>query len=141
MAVRSEQIAIIQQSLPQVRERLVPASSIFYDNLFAVAPELRELFRSDMQSQGMRFMSTIATIADLLGDPEALGTELDELAAGHCRIGVRPEHFAPMGVALMVTLGETLGPDLFAPNVKDAWNAAYNHFADEMIARGPAHSR
>ena len=97
MAVRPEQIAIVQQSLPQVRERLVPASSIFYDNLFAVAPELRALFRGDMQSQGMRFMSTLATIADLLGDPEALGTELDELAAGHFRIGVRPEYFAPDG--------------------------------------------
>lgn len=141
MGVRPEQIAIVQQSLPQVRERLVPASSIFYDNLFAVAPELRALFRGDMQSQGMRFMSTLATIADLLGDPEALDTELDKLAAGHFRIGVRPEYFAPMGIALMVTLGETLGPDLFTPRLQEAWHAAFDYFAAEMIARGPAQSR
>ena len=39
-----------------IRERLVPASMDFYDNLFALAPELRALFRSDIASQGMRFM-------------------------------------------------------------------------------------
>ena len=31
----------MRESLPLVRERLLPASTSFYDNLFAVAPELR----------------------------------------------------------------------------------------------------
>ena len=107
----------------------------FYDNLFALAPELRALFRSDIASQGMRFMSTLATIADLLDAPAELATEIDESAKAHAGIGVRAANFAPMGAALMVTLAETLGEE-FTPELQAAWHAAcYDHFAALMIAR------
>jgi hemoglobin-like flavoprotein len=135
MAVDEADIRLVRDSLPGIRERLVPASMSFYENLFSVEPELRALFRVDMASQGMRFMSTLATIADVLGDRDALDAELGELAAAHARIGVRAAHFAPMGVALMVTLAETLG-DEFTPQLQEAWHAAYDYFAAEMITRG-----
>ena len=48
---------------------------------------------------------------------------------------MRAAHFAPMGVALMATLAETLGP-AFTPELQAAWHAAYDHFSREMIARG-----
>jgi len=107
----------------------------FYENMFAIEPELRALFRTDLASQGMRFMSTLATIADLLGDPVALGPEVDDLANAHARIGVRAAHFTPMGMALMVTLAETLREE-FTPRLQEAWHAAYDYFAAEMIRRG-----
>ena len=50
MTIDDTQIRLVQESLPRVRERLVPASMDFYDNLFALAPELRALFRSDIAS-------------------------------------------------------------------------------------------
>ena len=118
-----------------VRERLAPASEMFYENLFTVEPELRALFRPDLQSQGMRFMSTLATIADLLEAPAELGSEIAHLATAHAGVGVRAAHFAPMGIALMVTLAETLGED-YTPDLQAAWHAAYDHFAALMIARG-----
>ena len=108
---------------------------MFYENLFAVEPELRALFRPDLQSQGMRFMSTLATIADLLDAPAELGSEIAHLATAHAGVGVRAAHFAPMGIALMVTLAETLGED-YTPDLQAAWHAAYDHFAALMIARG-----
>jgi nitric oxide dioxygenase len=135
MTVSDDDIRLVRESLPRIRERLVPASTIFYENLFAVAPDLRALFRPDLATQGMRFMSTLATIADVLGDPEELGAELDDLARAHARVGVRAEHFKPMGAALLVTLGETLGSE-FTSRLQEAWRHAYDHFAAEMIARG-----
>jgi len=135
MAVSAADVRKIQDSLPKIREQIAPASSSFYENLFAIAPELRALFRGDLNDQGMRFMATLATIADLLDDPETLGPELESLARAHAGIGVRAAHFAPMGSALMVTLGETLGP-AFTPDLHAAWRAAYDNFAGEMIARG-----
>ena len=134
MTIDDTQIRLVRESLPRVRERLVPASMDFYENLFALAPELRALFRSDIASQGMRFMSTLATIADLLDAPAELGTEIDELAKAHAGVGVQAAHFAPMGAALMVTLAETLGEE-FTPELQAAWHAAYDHFAALMIAR------
>lgn len=135
MAIDEGQIRLVRDSLPLVRERLEPASLQFYENLFSVAPELRPLFRSDLASQGMRFMSTLATIADLLDAPAELESEVDGLAQEHAGVGVRAAHFAPMGVALTVTLAETLGP-AFTPELQAAWHAAYEHFAQRMIARG-----
>ncbi len=135
MSVSDADIKLVVDSLPHIRERLVPASTAFYDNLFTLAPELRTMFRSDLAGQGMRFMSTLATIADLLAEPEALGPELDDLAAAHAGLGVKAAHFVPMRSALMVTLGEVLGPD-FTPELQSAWHAAFDHFAQQMIARG-----
>jgi nitric oxide dioxygenase len=133
--IRTEQVRLVRASLPMVRERLEPASMAFYENLFAIAPDLRSLFRSDLHGQGMRFMSTLATIADLLDDPDALDADIGWLARAHAQVGVRAAHFRPMGMALMVTLGETLGRE-FTPALQEAWHAAYDHFAAQMIARG-----
>jgi nitric oxide dioxygenase len=135
MAVSDEDIRLVQRSLPRIRECYAPASTDFYDNLFALAPDLRPLFRPDVATQEMRFMSTLATIADLLDDPGALGDELDDHARAHAGLGVRAEDFVPMGAALLVTLGETLGP-AFDTRLQQAWRAAYDHFAAEMIRRG-----
>jgi hemoglobin-like flavoprotein len=135
MAIDERQIRLVRESLPLVRERLTPAGSDFYENLFAVAPELRPLFRTDLASQGMRFMSTLATISDLLGTPEELESEAGDLALAHAGVGVRAAHFKPMGIALMVTLAETLG-EAFTPELQAAWHAAYDDFAGRMIARG-----
>jgi nitric oxide dioxygenase len=135
MPISEAEIRLVRESLPLVRARLVPASSMFYENLFALEPELRALFRPDLQSQGMRFMSTLATIADLLDAPAELGSEIAHLAAAHADVGVRAAHFAPMGVAVLVTLAETLGEE-YTPELQAAWHAAYDHFAALMIARG-----
>jgi hemoglobin-like flavoprotein len=135
MAIDDADIRLVRESLSKIRARLVPASMAFHENMFTIEPELRVLFRTDLASQGMRFMSTLATIADLLGNPEALGPELEGLAKAHAKIGVRAAHFTPMGMALMVTLAETLREE-FTPRLQEAWHAAYDHFAAEMIRCG-----
>ena len=135
MPISEAEIRLVRESLPTVRERLVPASEVFYENLFAVEPQLRALFRPDPQSQGMRFMSTLATIDDLLDAPAELSSEIEDLATAHTGVGVRAAHFAPMGVALMVTLAETLGED-YTPELEAAWHAPCDHFATLMVGRG-----
>jgi nitric oxide dioxygenase len=96
MAVDVAQIRLVRESLPSIREHRVPVSMNFYNNLFALAPELRALFRSDIAGQGMRFMTTLATIADLLDAPDELSDEIDDLAKAHAGLGVKAADFAPM---------------------------------------------
>jgi hemoglobin-like flavoprotein len=129
-------IAVIRASLPMIRQHLDPASEAFYVNLFAIAPELRALFPLDMADQGMRFMSTLVTMANLLDDPDGFAAGIDWLVAVHARAGVRAAHFKPMGHALLVTLGEAMGP-AFTRELQRSWRAAYDHIAAEMIRRGP----
>ena len=137
MAPTATQITLLKNSVPVIRERFEPASLDFYANLFSIAPETRPLFREDLAGQGMKYMSTLLTVIDLLDDTEAFEAELDDLAVSHTTVGVRPEHYAPMGSALLVTLGESLGKE-FTEELRDAWRAAYEHVAAEMQARAKA---
>lgn len=135
MAIGDVERRLVRDSLGIIRLHLLPASSQFYDNLFVLAPNLRGYFRSDIAGQGMRFMTTLTTIAELLDAPDELADELDALAHAHRGIGIRAEHFAAVGAALMVTLGETLGP-AFTCELQAAWRSAYDDFAARMIERG-----
>ncbi|HWG04697.1 MAG TPA: globin domain-containing protein, partial [Beijerinckiaceae bacterium] len=54
------------------------------------------------------------------------------LARRHVAYGVRPEHYAPVGAALVWTLEQGLGSD-FAADVAEAWKAAYGVLSAAMI--------
>jgi hemoglobin-like flavoprotein len=135
LAVTDADTAIIRASLPEIRRHLDRAAEAFYVNLFTLAPELRALFPPDMADQGMKFMATLVTMAKLLDDPEAFAAGVERLTAVHVHAGVRAAHFAPMGHALLVTLGEAMGAG-FTCELQHAWRAAYDRIAEEMIRRG-----
>ena len=61
------------------------------------------------------------------------------LGARHVGYGVRAEHYAVVGTALLWTLEQGLGA-AFTPAVRDAWAAAYRALAGVMVdaAYGPA---
>jgi len=132
MNLTTAQISLIRDSF----HLLEPDSDVaekFYDRLFQIAPELRSLFRSDMTGQGMRFIRTLRVIVQHLDEPEALHSYVQLLAQGHAAYGVKPEHFHPMGQALISTMQEALGEN-FPEGAAAAWEAAYDHLASEMIA-------
>ncbi|WP_424931671.1 globin domain-containing protein [Amaricoccus macauensis] len=133
MPLTQDDIRIVQESLPAIRNHLKPASLNFYENLFKIAPELRPMFREDLAGQGMKFFSTLNAIFDMLSDPDASQAEATELAEAHSSLGVKAAHFAPMRKALDITLAETLGPD-FTPEIRRAWLNAYDEISAKMIA-------
>ena len=132
MTLTTAQIELIRDSFHRLQPDVETASALFYARLFEIAPVLREMFRSDMAGQGMRFMSTLGVILDHFDDPQALRPYLERLAQGHAAYGVKPEHFRPMGQALIRTMRETLG-EKFPEGADAAWEAAYDHLAHEMV--------
>ena len=134
MRLTEQEIALLRESFDLLQNEEQEASQRFYDRLFEIAPEVRPMFPPDMTEQGMKFMSTLGVILDHLGHPAALEPYLDNLAKGHAAYGVRPEHFRPMGQALVDTMRETLR-DEFPEGAGAAWHAAYDQFALEMIER------
>ncbi len=133
MTRTTAQIALIRDSFHRLQPDVHAASELFYDRLFEIAPELRGMFRSDMAGQGMRFMSTLGVIVQHLDDPPALRPYLEWLAQGHAAFGVKPEHFHPMGQALIQTMRETMG-ERFPEGADAAWEAAYDLLARKMVA-------
>lgn len=139
MSISAEDMRVLHESLPVVRERTHPIAERFYENLFAMAPEMRSMFRDDLGGQGMRFITTLSAIVSILDEDREAGKAAEALARAHAGLGVRPEHYPPLGNALMVTLGETLGPD-FTPERQRSWRAAYDEVAARMMAAATHHS-
>ena len=60
--------------------------------------------------------------------------------SGHVGYGVREEHYATVGAALLWTLEQGLGEG-FTPETRDAWAAAYGLLSSAMIEAAAAEVR
>jgi nitric oxide dioxygenase len=118
------QIELVQSSFG----RLVPiadaAANLFYDRLFEIAPHLRSMFPEDLTEQKKKLMAMLGTAVGGLGRLDTLVPVLRALGRRHAGYGVKAQHYASVGSALLWTLEKTLGA-AFTPDVKDAWATAY----------------
>lgn len=125
------QIDLVRDSFAQVAPIAPQAAAIFYDQLFQRDPALRALFRSDMGTQGERLMAMIGAAVRMLHQPQQLQAVLTALGSRHAGYGVRDEHYATVGAALLDTLALGLG-DAFTAEVREAWATLYGHVSRTM---------
>jgi hemoglobin-like flavoprotein len=133
-----KQVAQVQQSFAMVAPVADEAAALFYGRLFEIAPQLRPLFRGDMAEQGRKLMATLAVVVNGLTRLEAILPAASALARRHVDYGVRPDHYRPVGLALIWTLERSLGSQ-WTPDLAAAWTAAYTTLSDYMI--GEAYGR
>ena len=119
-----QQIELVQQSFTLVKPIAAQAAELFYGRLFTLDPALRPLFKGDITRQGQMLMSMIGAAVAGLRDLEALAPVVRQLGARHVGYGVRTEHYATVGEALIWTLDQGLG-EKFTPEVREAWAATY----------------
>ncbi len=126
-----QQINLVQETFADVKPIAATAAELFYNRLFTLDPALRPLFKGEMGQQGQMLMSMIGSAVGGLRNLEKLAPVVRQLGARHVRYGVRTEHYATVGSALLWTLEQGLGPK-FTPDVRDAWTAAYTLLSDLM---------
>jgi hemoglobin-like flavoprotein len=85
-----------------------------------------------MDKQGMKLMTALAFVVHGLDRAETILPAVRELATRHVGYGVKDEHYATVGEALIETLATGLGAD-FTPAVREAWEAAFRSLASVMI--------
>jgi nitric oxide dioxygenase len=117
------QIALIQQSYAKLSPLGEKLGELFYKELFAIDPSLRDLFDGDMRRQYMKLLMMFALIVRSLHTPDALYQVVRNLGIKHAGYGVTPEHYTPFGNAFLRTLKKCLGPD-YSPEIRDAWTDA-----------------
>jgi hemoglobin-like flavoprotein len=127
------QVALVQESFAKIIPIRAQAAALFYNRLFAIDPSTRPLFRGDMKSQGAKLMAVIGAVVKSLDRIDTILDDLRTLARRHHRYGVREEHYASVGAALLWTLEQGLGFD-FTPDVREAWATAYDLLSGAMIA-------
>lgn len=122
MSLSDHQVSLIQNSFSKVRPIAGDAAKIFYAKLFEYDPELKPLFKNNMDEQGKKLMQTLGVAVSGLRDLNKLVPVLQELAVKHLDYGVKVEDYTPVGNALIYTLQTGLGRD-FSPETKTAWVA------------------
>ncbi len=113
------------------------AALVFYQRLFELDPRLRALFKNDIEQQAAKLMEMLATTLSLLEKRDELTEVLENLGARHVEYGVRTEHYATVGEALLSMLSSVLGSQ-FCPQTRQAWAELYQFIAATML-RGAAH--
>lgn len=135
MHLNPDQITAIRESLKWLMPEVERASREFYKDLFRRDPSLREMFRDDLEGQGMRFMTAISVIVDNLDNPERLDREVDLLARGHAAFQIRNMDYHTMEEALIDTFRYALGAR-FTRDMQLAWRSAFQQISEAMMAAG-----
>lgn len=129
-----ERIVLVRQTF----EALAPISSLagalFYERMFALYPGLRDMFHGDPDTQQRMFMQALGAAVRGLSDLPALRARLEDLGHRHERYGVCDAHYDTMLEALLWTLQQTLGEELFDAEASLAWTIAFRQMADIMKA-------
>jgi nitric oxide dioxygenase len=127
-----EQVQLVKSSFARIASIQDRAAALFYRRLFELDPDLRPLFRGDMAAQGAKLMAALGGAIASLDQMASVLPSVRKLGRRHADYGVRPEHYATVGQALIWTLEQGLGAD-FTPATRRAWIDAYAGLAWVMI--------
>lgn len=133
-----EEIDILRDSLIYLQDRKEFATSIFYENLFDVAPNLRPMFGEELTEQSNKALFAFGAIVAQIHDLDICRDLTRELAIRHVAYGVQPEHYASVGAAVIRTVEMVMG-DAMTDDIATSWQKAYDAVAAAMIetAYGP----
>jgi hemoglobin-like flavoprotein len=134
-----QQISLVQSSFKSVAPIASKAADLFYDRLFVIAPEVRQLFPAKLSEQKIKLMAMLTKTANNLHQLDAILPAVRQLGERHRGYGVSADHYGPVGAALLWTLEQGLG-SAFTPEVKAAWSEAYRKLAGAM-QEGERHAR
>jgi len=127
------QVELVQASFAKVAPIADAAAEIFYNRLFELDPSLRSMFKSDMKQQGKKLMDSLKMVVANLRNLDRIIPGVKAMAVRHTSYGVKNEHYATVGSALIDTLEKGLGAE-FTDEVRTAWLAAYTALATTMQA-------
>jgi hemoglobin-like flavoprotein len=116
-------------------ERLVPLpkklGQLFYQRLFELDPNLRLLFRGDMDVQATMLTEALALGVLQLIDEDRVSGHIRELAIRHRRYGVVDRHYDAFGQAMLWALEQRFG-ERWTPAHREAWNEAWEQLSTAM---------
>jgi AraC-like DNA-binding protein/hemoglobin-like flavoprotein len=119
------QVSRLRGQFGRVAEQSPSFAAAFYERFFALAPQLRSLFRGSLPEQSAKLMRMIALLVTRADMPDSLAEPLAQLGARHVAYGVAAADFEPMCEALLATLDEYLPGD-FDAEARRAWTRLFD---------------
>jgi len=134
------QIRIVRQSFERAAPSRQNVANLFYANLFEVDPTFRLLLSGHSSARGEKLMEAVGVMVENLHRPHMFIPALEVLAVRHFGYGLEQAHYAVVRAALVRTVRDVLGPQA-TTEIEEAWAAAYDAIAAEMVAAAPADFR
>ncbi|MBY3465737.1 hemin receptor [Rhizobium laguerreae] len=132
--MQETEIVLLEQSFAEVAAVREQAAELFYERLFVHDPSLRAMFaNTDMKEQGRKLMVALSLVIGSLRKLETVVPALETLAVKHVGYGVRDEHYATVGKALIETLSLFFA-HRFTLEYRRLWTSAYETVAGVMMA-------
>lgn len=129
-----EQINQVKWSWGQVAQlEPVVVGGLFYNRLFEIAPDVKPMFRSAIPEQSKKLMAMIGYVINKLDSLDEIQDEVGKLAKRHIQYGVKEEHYAVVGSALLWTLEKGLDR-LWTDDLKNAWIRCYTILSSAMMS-------
>ncbi|KAJ8747632.1 hypothetical protein K2173_012808 [Erythroxylum novogranatense] len=147
-AFTEQQEALVVQSWNSMKKNAGELGLKFFLKIFEIAPSAKNLFRflrdSDVpleQNPKLKphattvFVMTCESAVQLRksGKVTVKDSTLKDLGATHFKYGVANEHFEVTKFALLETIKEAI-PEMWSPEMKDAWAEAYDQLAAAIKA-------
>jgi hemoglobin-like flavoprotein len=128
------QVELLEESFDLIAPRGEELVTVFYRQLFTSDPTLQPLFaHTDMARQRSMLLATLVLVRKSLRNLPALVPALTAMGARHQGYGVRPQHYATVGAALIGAMTE-VGGIAWRPEYTSAWAAAYAVLRDAMLS-------
>ena len=128
----ADEVGMIDESLRLLGDHTDRVINYFYASMFVEAPHLRAMFPAAMDSQRDRLFRALTGAVAHLGQIEHFEAFMGRLGRDHRKYGVRPEHYAVLGRALMAALRKHL-EGFWVPELERAWEKAYAAMAEAMM--------
>lgn len=123
----------LQQSLQKAMLHQNEFFKQFYQNMFTLYPETKELFSDDIEAQRRKIFLALNTIIGLIDQPHILNDFLVELGRIHNQKEVMAKHYPMMRESLLTTFADSLGDD-WTPELAQIWYDTLNHFSKGMLS-------
>jgi hemoglobin-like flavoprotein len=130
-----EQVDLIRKSFDAMWLMRGDIADLCYIRFFELAPDAKDLFRSDMERQRVKLMDMVAALVGSLDKRALFQSIVTHSGRQHARFGVRPPHYEALGEALIWSLERKFGPS-FTPELRASWRALYAMVQVEMLRAG-----
>jgi len=136
MMLNQQTIAVIQSTVPVLKEYGTAITGRFYERMFEAHPELLNLFNHANQKQGRQreaLANAVYAAALHIDKLEQILPAVRHIAQKHRSLGVKPEQYPIVGRHLLAAIKEVLG-DAATDEILEAWADAYGVIADVFIS-------
>jgi hemoglobin-like flavoprotein len=130
-AMTPTQVDLVQDSFRRIAPQISEASRLFYDELFRIAPDLRQLFPDDISRQREKLGHMLDALIRSLNRINTVSEDIVDLGHRHLAYDIEEEHYVAFGEALLRMLDRLLGVEMTL-ELRDAWSSAYDMLARVM---------